>query len=84
MINLISTDMNIIEIKLLQLFRVISFPFLLFGIIIILIYRLGFSGLICLALPIFLFPIQILLGKINGHFFKNIKSLVDQRISSTK
>jgi hypothetical protein len=67
-----------------MLFRLLSFPILILGSVVILVWLLGIYGLICLALPLLLFPLQILIGKINGTIFKMIKALVDQRILLTK
>jgi ABC-type multidrug transport system fused ATPase/permease subunit len=83
-INILSSDMNIMEIKLVFLFRLISFLFLLIGCGIMFVWRLKYYGLICLTLPLLFMPLQIIMGKINGNIFKNISKLTDKRISLTK
>ena len=64
--NLLSNDFNLIEVKAPFFFGLISTPFSFAGIIGLLYWRLGVEGLIGLAVPIVLIPLQLCISKING------------------
>ncbi len=43
-------------------------PFAYFGSGIVLVYRLGWFGLLCIFIPLLFLPLQTLLGKFNGKY----------------
>jgi len=63
---MLSSDFNIIELKIPIFFASLVFPFAFAGIAIILIFRLGWPGVIGIVVPILVFPIQNYVGKKNG------------------
>lgn len=65
-INMLASDFNTMEIKLMFVFMLVAFPFVLFGAAVVLVFRLGWVGLICIAIPLLMMPIQGLIGKKNG------------------
>ena len=65
-INMISNDFHIIEMKAPFSFPAIVSPFFLIGVIIILVLRLGWPGIIPILVTICLIPLQLCVGKING------------------
>jgi hypothetical protein len=43
-------------------------PFVYIGSGIVLVYRLGWFGIICICVPLLFIPLQTLLGKVNGKY----------------
>ena len=76
-INMFSNDFNLIELKGVWFFPASSAPIVIIGAIVLLITRLGWYGVICPAAIIVLFPIQVLIGKLNGSILKNINVYKD-------
>jgi hypothetical protein len=52
--------------KLVYLLRGLGIPFVYISSTVVLVFRLGWSGLLCIVIPILFFPLQGLLGKFNG------------------
>ncbi len=65
-VNMLANDFNNMEIKLIYLLNAIAFPFIIIGILVLIVYRLGWWGLMCFLIPIIIFPIQSLFGKLSG------------------
>lgn len=63
---MLSNDFYIVEAKTIYLFAFVVFPFAFIGIFIIIIYRLGFAGIIGIMIPIVAFPLQNWVSKKNG------------------
>lgn len=57
-------------------------PFGIVGIIIILIIRFSWSGLIIPGVILLVLPLQILIGKFNGKMIQRINSNKDKRIKT--
>ena len=79
-INMISNDFNVVELKVKDLLMTISFPIKLIGYFFLLFYRLGWMCLILFVFIFFIICFQLLLGKFSGHFLKQINVQKDQRI----
>ena len=47
-------------------FMAMILPFVMIGVAVILVVRLRWIGLLCVAIPIVIIPIQSLLGRKNG------------------
>lgn len=65
-VNMIANDFNSMEIKLNYFCIALGFPITMIGILIVIVYRLGWWGLMCLIIPICIIPIQGYLGKKSG------------------
>jgi hypothetical protein len=63
---MLANDFNIMENKLLYLLKGLGIPFVYISSAVVLVFRLGWSGLLCIVIPILFFPLQGLLGKFNG------------------
>lgn len=83
LINMLAGDFNTMETKLTMLFTSLTFPFTLLGAAIILVTRLGWVGLICIAVPLLILPFQGLIGKINGQILRTVNGFKDKRIKTT-
>ncbi len=81
-INLLSNDFNTIEIKSPVFFASLSSPFVVLGIIGILIYRFGWPGILPIAVIVVILPIQILVGKLNGNMTQKINVYKDKRVKT--
>jgi len=55
-------------------------PFVLIGVIIILVLRFGWPGIIAPIVTLIFIPIQLLVGKINGTILPKVNAYKDQRI----
>jgi uncharacterized membrane protein YhdT len=66
LINILASDFNTMEMKLMFTFSAVAFPILMLGIAVVLVMRLGWFGLICIFTPILLMPISWGIGVING------------------
>ena len=79
-INMLSNDFNIMDIKGQMFLGSFSSPILFVGVIIILITRLGWIGVICpLVIAVFI-PIQVFIGKMNGSILQDINVYKDERV----
>ncbi len=65
-VNMLANDFNNMEYKLNYLLTAIISPIILIGIIVLIVYRLGWWGLMCLVIPVIIIPIQGLMGKLSG------------------
>ena len=55
-------------------------PFVLIGVITILVIRFGWPGIISPLVTLVLIPLQLLVGKINGALLVKVNVYKDQRI----
>lgn len=76
-INLLSNDFNTIETKGSVFFAALVTPFALAGIIVILITRFGWPGILILGVILLILPVQILVGKLNGTIIQKINVYKD-------
>lgn len=83
-INLLSNDFNLIEIKTQFVFKLATFIFSFIGVLVILYLRIGWQGLICIAFPTVLIPFYILLIKFNGSLLHDSNIWKDKRIKFIK
>lgn len=65
-INMLASDFNAMEIKMTFVFIMMTMPFAIIGISVILVFRLGWWGLLCVAIPLALLPLQGIAGKRNS------------------
>ena len=79
-INMLSNDLNAIELKGPLFFSSLITPLALIGIVAILITRLGWAGISCLGIIIILMPIQACIGKINGRILEKVNASKDKRV----
>jgi ATP-binding cassette subfamily C (CFTR/MRP) protein 4 len=82
-INMMSNDFNIIEQKGPWLFFSLVSPILIIGTIVILLFRLGWPGLICPFVSVILLPLQFWVSNVNGKIMKDINTNQDKRIKIT-
>lgn len=66
LINMLAGDFNSMDTKLTLVFAGLTFPLTLVGAAIILVNRLGWWGLLCIAVPVLIMPFQGMIGKKNG------------------
>lgn len=83
LINMLAGDFNSMEIKLTMLLTSLAFPFTFLGAAAIFVVRLGWVGLICIAVPLLILPIQGFIGKINGQLLHKVNCFKDQRVKIT-
>ena len=77
---MLSNDFNIIEAKNSIFFNTLIIPFIFIGVAIILIIRLGWSGIIGIIVPILFFPIQNFISKKNGQLLQKVNINKDLRL----
>lgn len=77
---MISGDFNLVEIKSPIFFSALVLPFVIIGITVILVTRLGWAGIIGPLVASLLVPLQFMIGKINGNLIKNTNIHKDERI----
>lgn len=65
-INMLASDFNTMETKLTFVFMAMIMPFVVVGVAAILVVRLGWLGLLCVAIPMIILPLQSLIGRQNG------------------
>lgn len=82
-INLLAGDFNSMEVRLMFTIITASFPFTLVGIAIVLVNRLGWIGLVCLAVPIIMLPVQSCIGRANGKILVGLNVYKDSRVKTT-
>lgn len=82
-INMLSNDLNTIETKSLIFFAAFITPFALAGILAILITRLGWTGILIFVVIVVVTPIQICVGKLNGHLLEKVNINKDKRVRTT-
>lgn len=82
-INLLANDFNTMEVKLLFVFMLVAFPFVLFGTAVVLVFRLGWLGLLCIGIPLVIIPFQGMIGKKNGEIFTSLNVEKDTRVKTT-
>ena len=78
--NLISNDFNIIEYKAPFPYTLFLAPLAYIGSGVLLVLWLGPSGLLCLAVPVFLFPFLVMLGKKNNQNLAKVNRFKDERV----
>lgn len=71
-INLVSNDFNVIELKGYPFFRSLVAPLGLVGLIAILVSWFGWPGILPFCVVLALIPFQMLVGKINSEYFEEI------------
>ena len=75
--NMISNDFHIIEMKAPFFFAAIVSPLTFIGVIIILILRLGWPGIIPILVTICLVPLQLCVGKMNSRTLREVLAFKD-------
>ncbi|KAL4462596.1 hypothetical protein ABPG74_000426 [Tetrahymena malaccensis] len=83
LVNLVSNDLNLLETKSYQIICLLSLPFPIIAVGLILYYRFNEYAVVGLAVMIGYIPFQILFAKISSKYFKAKASLVDQRVKFT-
>ena len=84
LINILANDFNSIDNRLIYfLGGGIGMPFIYICSAVVLVKRLGWSGLICIVIPMLFFPVQGLLGKISGKYLESLNVFKDKRIKIT-
>lgn len=78
--NLLSNDFNMLELKGPLMFISFVAPLGLTGVIAILVTNYGWPGILPLCVIIVFIPIQILVGKINSKYFEQVNVYKDQRV----
>lgn len=82
-VNLLASDFNTMEAKLIFVFTASSMPFIVIGVVILLHSRLGPVGLIGVLFPILLMPITWGIGVNNGKILGKLNVFKDSRIKIT-
>jgi hypothetical protein len=77
---MLSSDFNLIELKIPIFFAALVFPIAFIGILAILIYRLSWPGIIGVIVPILVFPLQNYISKINGNLLQKVNVNKDLRV----
>ena len=68
---MISTDMLGIEQKFFYIFVLIQYPFLISAVMTIMYYRLGYWGILSIAMMMIIFPIQSFFQNLSGKHYEN-------------
>lgn len=77
---MLSNDFNIIEVKNSLFFNALIIPFAFIGITIILILRLGWTGIIGIFVPLLFLPLQNFISKKNGQILQKVNFNKDLRL----
>ena len=80
LINMLSNDFDIIELKASWLFPASATPIAVIGSTVLLILRLGWFGIICPVIIIAFMPLQLLVGRLNRGILENINIFKDGRV----
>jgi ABC-type multidrug transport system fused ATPase/permease subunit len=83
LVNLLAGDFNTIDERLLLATMAFGLPFLLFGVAVVLVIRLGWFGLICVFTPIVFTVIPVIVGRVNGRILTKLNVHKDERIKTT-
>lgn len=84
MINMLSNDFNLIEMKFNFIFHFLLFIPTITCYGVLFVYRLGFEAFILIGFVILLFPLQIFLNKVISFFIRKMNLAKDERISLTE
>ena len=79
-INLLSSDFNVIEATFLNLQTLISFPLKFVGIIVVMSLQIGWLAIPVGCIMILIIPNQMIFGKIKAYFMKKANAKKDERI----
>lgn len=82
-INMLASDFNTMEIKLTFVFSTMITPFVIVGVGIIMVFRLGWWGLLCVTIPMLILPIQGFIGRKNGIIRREVNVFKDKRVKTT-
>jgi ATP-binding cassette subfamily C (CFTR/MRP) protein 4 len=83
LVNLLAGDFNTMDERLLLATMAFGLPFLLFGVAVVLVIRLGWFGLICVFTPIVFTVIPVIVGRVNGRILTKLNVHKDERIKTT-
>lgn len=83
-INLLSNDFNGLENKVSCFFGFLVFPIVIITIIVLLLVRFGWPGILPICVVIGFLPFQILIAKIIGNLTHKLNINKDKRISQFK
>ena len=83
LVNLLAGDFNTMDERLLLATMAFGLPFLLFGVAVVLVIRLGWFGLICIFTPIVFTVIPVIVGRVNGRILTKLNVHKDERIKTT-
>jgi ATP-binding cassette subfamily C (CFTR/MRP) protein 4 len=83
LVNLLASDFNTMDERLLLATMAFGLPFLLFGVAVVLVIRLGWFGLICIFTPIVFTVIPVIVGRVNGRILTKLNVHKDERIKTT-
>ena len=81
--NLLSSDVGVIEWRMMALIQAFSFPVYAIGTLVILVIRLGWPGLICMLINFLFFPLIGWISSINGNTLKEVNVYKDKRVQTT-
>lgn len=79
---MLSNDFNTIETKSSFFFAALLVPFAFIGIILILIVRFGWTGILAFVVLIAFFPIQVAVGEISGKIIQEVNAFKDKRMKT--
>lgn len=81
--NLLSTDLGVIEQRLITLMWSSEFPIVMIGYTTILIIRLGWVGIIGIIMILLLIPFSMFISRKNGAIIQEVNQYKDRRVQIT-
>jgi len=82
-INLLSSDLGVLEQRLPQFLNFLTFPIVIIGCTTLLALRLGWPGFVGIAIVLLMAPISNFLSKHNCKIIQEINIYKDKRIQTT-
>lgn len=81
--NLIASDLSVFSLKIVNFIFAASFVILCIGISALLIWRVGWVGIISVVIVLLYLPLTNKLSEVNSEFVKEINQFKDRRVKVT-
>lgn len=81
--NLLINDLSVFEGRIASLIFASTFPIILIGSIALLMFRIGWVGIVGVILVLIYVPVSICISKKNGHIIEEANIFKDKRVQLT-
>ncbi len=81
--NLLVNDLSVFENRIISLIFVSTFPIILIGSIVILLFRIGWVGIVGVIIVLMYIPVSICISKKNGQIIEEANIFKDKRVQLT-
>ena len=80
MLNMLSNDFGVVEMRVSLFFAGQIFPVVVVGAIVLIYFRIGWQGIVGIGAILILFPLQFMIARYNGHLLEKVNVHKDKRI----